>query len=267
MFALLAGAAMVFTSCDKEVDSTDLKVDLARKAQFKAYVYAQLDRTKAGFEFAPEGTIVILSVNYADFGTQSNGKWVDTVTVDVNGTISAEVPVDDDGVTLRIEPIIFEANQVRPYGSNSNTVKLIFKAPVQNVALSTSTNAVEQIFYNTTLLASEVEFATLNFSVIAETDNSNLDTEAIANVEVTLYNDQWMQKFVTDGSGKFIAAVPANENIYVDVKTVIGKRVPNQDDPTIYDTKNYIYKIEGGLLGAFSSSQDFTLDLGDGIEE
>ena len=82
-------AGVLMTSCDKEVESTALTVNLARTVTVKGYVYAELNNRNAGLEFAPSGTLIYCSVPYGDLNPNAtSGKWADTVRVDDNGQFS-----------------------------------------------------------------------------------------------------------------------------------------------------------------------------------
>jgi hypothetical protein len=246
-------------------------VDLARKAPFKAYVYAELDKTKAGMELAPSGTKVVISVNYADFSyvpAGTAGKWIDTLTVDANGTISAMVPVDDNGVTLTIEPIAFETQQVQAYAANSSVITKIMKSAGKNVNISTSTNSIVVVDYNVeeTIITNLVEFVTIEFTLKAETDNSLTGSEVVKDLEVILYSNDWMSKFKSDNNGKISASVPANQNISIDAKFVTDKKVPDPKDPLKYVTEKYSYEKIKVFQGNYAGKGTDVVDFGNGTK-
>lgn len=214
-YALLVGAIFFTAACDKDVDSTSLKVDLARTISVKGYVYANTNDTKAGFEKAPEGTEVILSVNYSDLGSTSVGKWIDTVRVDANGQFTSLVPVDDNGVTLNVDPQPFEANQIF-YGSTLNDTKMkIFYAATKTFPLSTSVNEIVQVTYSDKGYSSTVAMAPLTLTIEAEYDETVIGFDVAAAQEVILSANGWAEKLSTNSDGKISTQVPANENIYI----------------------------------------------------
>ena len=108
IFSILAGAALILASCDKDVDNSSLQIDLKKTITVKGYAFAELNKRVYGLEYAPENTKVILSVPYADYNAAAGaGNWHDTVKVDANGIFTAQVPVDNDGVTLTYSGFTF----------------------------------------------------------------------------------------------------------------------------------------------------------------
>lgn len=258
---LLAG--MFVTSCDKEVESTALTVNLSRTVTVKGYVYAELNNRSAGLEFAPAGTLIYCSVPYSDLNPNATGgKWADTVRVEGNGQFSVNVPVDDNGVNLTIEAEAFEYNQVQPFGAISNSIKKFYTAAPVVVAVSTTHTPVVEVFYATTTPASYVERVKINVTVEAELNNSLIGNEKVVNQKITLHNSGWAQEFTTDDKGNFTANVPANQNIFFTVSFEFAKTVP---DGGGYKQENYKYEVKSGYVGNFASESDVTLDLGGGV--
>lgn len=259
---LLLASAFI-TSCDKDVDSTALVVNLSRTVTVKGYVYAELNNRSAGLEFAPAGTLIYCSVPYSDLNPAAGaGKWVDTVRVDENGQFSIAVPVDDNGVTLFVEAEAFEYNQIQPFGANSNTIKKFYTAAPVVKNVSTTQVPVIEVFYATTTPASYVEKVQINVTVEAELNNSIAGNEKVANQKITLHNTGWAQEYTTDDNGQFTAVVPANENIFFTISFEYAKTVP---DGTGFKQENYKYEVKSGYAGNFATETDVTLDLGGGV--
>ncbi|MCX7985966.1 MAG: hypothetical protein N2662_03405 [Bacteroidales bacterium] len=258
---LLAGVG--FTSCDKEVDSTALVVNLSRTITVKGYVYAELNNRSAGLEYAPAGTKIFFSIPYSDLNpTAVTGKWSDTTTVDDNGQFTIQIPVDDNGVNLTIEAQPFEYNQIQPFGSNSNSIKKFYSAAPVVKAFSTTQKNVVEVFYTATTPANFVEKVKLNVTVEAELNNSIAGNELVANQKITLHNSDWAQEYTTDENGEFTAVVPANQNIYYTISFEYAKTVP---DGLGFKQENYKYEIKSGYVGNFGSESDITIDLGGGV--
>jgi hypothetical protein len=215
-FSLIAGTLVLLSSCSKDVESTSLKIDQAHKSPVKIYVYAQMDLTKYGYEYAPAGTQVVLSVNYSDLNpTVGSGKWVDTVKVNENGYISTMLPVDDNGVTLNVEPITFEYDQIRPYGSNTEKVKKIYSSGKSTFSISTSSNIIEEVFYGTTSLVTQADYSEVTFTVYADLNASLVGNELVVNKSIVFYcNNGWSVTKTTDANGKVVVSVPVDEYIY-----------------------------------------------------
>ena len=260
---LIAGTIVFLASCSKDVETSNLKVDMARKAPVKVYVYADLDKTKAGYEFVLPDTKVILSVNYAELsGNANKGKWIDTVKVGADGSFSTLVPVDDDGVTLNIEPIAFEAKQVRSY-PRSGEFNMIFSVPAYTVNISTSSNAIKEILYKETKLLSQVDMITVNITVVGELDSANVGNKPVAGRELTVYNDGWMYKFTTDSKGKYQLQVPSDTTIYFEAKFPVSNKV-GIDGKT---KKNYTFnETTSRKFSSGAPTYDFTFNIGAGTE-
>jgi hypothetical protein len=259
---LLAGVLM--TSCDKEVESTALTVNLARTVTVKGYVYAELNNRNAGLEFAPSGTLIYCSVPYSDLNPFApGGKWADTVRVGDNGQFSINVPVDDNGVNLTIEAGSFTYNQVQPFGANSNSIEKFYTAAPVVVAVSTTHTPVVEVFYTATTPAFYVEKVKINVTVEAELNESLTGNEKVANQKITLHNNGWAQEYTTDDNGEFTAVVPANENIFYTISFEYAKTV--SDGGGGYKQENYKYEVKSVYVGNFASESDVTLDLGGGV--
>ncbi|MEJ5263830.1 MAG: hypothetical protein WHT29_00785 [Bacteroidales bacterium] len=258
---LLAGVFM--TSCDKEVDSTALVVNLSRTVTVKGYVYAELNNRRAGWEFAPAGTLVYCSIPYSDLNPAAGaGKWSDTARVDENGQFSLQIPVDDNGVNLTIEAASFEYDQIQPFGSNSNTITKFYTAAPIVVGVSTTSVPVIQVFYATITPASYVEKTQIKVTVEAELNNSIAGNEKVVNQKITLHNNGWAQEYTTDEKGEFTATVPANQDIFFTISFEYAKTVP---DGIGYKQENYKYEVKGGYVGNFATESEVTLDLGGGV--
>lgn len=105
LFVLIAVTALVFGSCKKYKVSDPVDLETLQKVTLKGTVYVNtLDETVPTLQFAPAGTIVRVSVPYADYDATnaSGGFYVKTTTLDANGGCSIEVPVVASGVTATI---------------------------------------------------------------------------------------------------------------------------------------------------------------------
>jgi hypothetical protein len=263
IYGLLVGAAFATASCDKDVESTSLKVDLATTITVKGYVYAELDKRTAGKEFAPAGTDVILSVPYGNLnGAASNGKWKDTVKLGSNGEFSADVPVDDDGVVLTVDVQPFEYEQTTSYSSLNAKEKRIYEAPPKNVSVSTSANSIIEVLYIDRAFGNAAQKVRVTFTFTAELDNSLAGEENVIGQKVTLFNDGWAQDYTTNNEGKIVADVPYGENILLTINFTYGKKVP--DGATTYVQKSFNYKIENQLYGPYTFQTTVPVSLGNG---
>ncbi len=104
LFIPIAIVAMIFTSCKKYEASEPLDLESLPKVTLTGTVYADLDETNATLEFAPTGTVVRVSVPYAnyDLANESNGNYIQTTTIGAEGKYSISIPVVTSGVTATI---------------------------------------------------------------------------------------------------------------------------------------------------------------------
>jgi hypothetical protein len=236
-FSLIAGTLVLLSSCSKDVESTSLKIDKARKSPVKIYVYAQMDLTKYGYEYAPEGTSVVLSVDYDNLNPDANvGKWVDTLKVNANGYISAMVPVIDNGVTLNVEPITFEYQQTRPYGSNTEKVTKIYSVGKYTFNISTSTNLIEEVIYGTTSLETQADFSEVTFTVYADLDATLAGNELVKNKQIVFYSSGWSITKQTSDKGEVTVSVPVDEYIYFEFQ---ADKIESAGPPVVTKLYNY----------------------------
>ena len=110
LFAALIGAVMMFASCEKEITTTEVKIDESQTATLKLFVKADVDFTKVGYEDAPNDTELNISVRYDHINPvySGQGRWKETVKVS-NGVVEVTVPANDNGVTVYIVANDFEA--------------------------------------------------------------------------------------------------------------------------------------------------------------
>ena len=65
--ALMLASAFVLAGCQDEIQTSELTLDLSKKATVQAYLYAELDLTHQGLEFVPNGTRVLISIPNSEF--------------------------------------------------------------------------------------------------------------------------------------------------------------------------------------------------------
>ena len=116
--ALLIVFVFIFTSCNKEITTSDFTLDTSQKAKVKAFFYAELDKTKQGLEFAPNGTKVFISIPNTYFNPGISGNWIDSTTIN-NGIIQVSVPTVSTGAIVTIKATEFTYDQIQSFGSAS----------------------------------------------------------------------------------------------------------------------------------------------------
>jgi hypothetical protein len=109
LFVPLALVAIMFASCEKYETSDELSLSTLPTVTLTGTVYADLDETVAGLEYAPEGTIVRVSVPYSDYNSGSNGNWVsEPVKLGADGKFSVNVHVTSDSINATVSFEDFE---------------------------------------------------------------------------------------------------------------------------------------------------------------
>lgn len=166
--AILA-VIVLFSSCKKDVETSDLILDNFKTADLTIYLSASLDLNKKEMSPAPEGTKVVISAPYSDFNPGAKGSLTDTLKVDAQGKVVAKVKTSSKGVTYTVQPIDFEYNQKQPEGQVKSTLRKILKTTKQNHKV----------------LPNEVKILKFTYDneELVNADNSN----AVEFVNVTLY--------------------------------------------------------------------------------
>jgi hypothetical protein len=265
IFALCVLAAFSFVSCDKDVETSPVQIDLSQKGKVEGYVYADLNLTTAGKEAVPAGTKVIVTVKNSDLITGATGNWIDTVFTDSDGKFAASVPTKAAGVSVTINTTDFVADQTQPLTSHyANTpIKKLFTAPasVSATVLPGETKIKIIEYTKDSYFTNFVEFVTIKGKAYAELDNNfgNGDENAPA-VDVIFSTDSGWSKKITltknTTNTTFSLDVPYDASVYYsfDFTYDIGG-------------KTYRFKNTGKYLSSFGNDDDATsINLGYGEE-
>src|SRR5690554_1467367 len=206
----LLTAAVSFVACDDDVETSSLVLDQTQEAIVTAYLYAELDKTELGLEYAPNGTKVFVSVDNSEFNPNAKGTWIDTVYVQ-NGQIESDLPVTSQGVTVRITPAEFVLEQKQAYNSISETLKKIFKktggSTVSNV--KPGEHRIHEITYSDEDFDNLTEYVNRRFTVWAIV-NVEDGVKEVAGAEITFYNGDWSTTVRSD-AGIVDVALPKGE--------------------------------------------------------
>ena len=207
--ALLA-AAVSFVACDDDVETSSLVLDQTQEATVTAYLYAELDKTELGLEYAPNGTKVFVSVDNSEFNPNAKGTWIATVYVQ-DGQIESVVPVTSQGVTVRITPAEFELEQKQAYNSVSETLKKIFKKTGGSTVggVKPGEHRIHEITYSDEDFDNLAEFVHRRFTVWAIV-NVEDGVKEVAGAEITFYNGDWSTTARSD-AGIVNVALPKGE--------------------------------------------------------
>lgn len=232
--ALLA-AAVSFVACDDDVETSSLVLDQTQEATVTAYLYAELDKTELGLEYAPNGTKVFVSVDNSEFNPNAKGTWIDTVYVQ-NGQIESVVPVTSQGVTVRITPAEFVREQKQAFNSVSETLEKIFKkeggSTIGNV--KPGEHRYHEIEYEAEDKKDKKETIKRNYTVWAEV-NVEDGIKEVPGVEITFYNDNWSATATSNSNGIVEIDLPKNQIVYA--RFVFQKNI----DPANNTRKKYLY--------------------------
>jgi hypothetical protein len=213
-FALMSVIFIAITACD-EIEQTELTLDLSKKATVRAYLYAQLDQTIQGLEFAPNGTKVIVSIPNSSFNSAATGNWVDSATVN-NGMIEIQVPATSTGVTVTFTPAEFTYNQVQAFGSNTSSILKLYKSttPGTLTAVKPAQVRTHEITYDDiTSFDNFVEKVDLKFEARANVDENVADEFVPASTVVNIYTSSWSTTATVGAGGRFDVSVPKGETI------------------------------------------------------
>lgn len=266
MSLLIGCMIMLFTSCDKEKEASPVRVDLTKKATIKGYVFAELDMTSAGVEYAPQGTKILVSVDYSDLNNSADGSWKDTTMVDGNGVFMVQVPADDNGVTAKISPMPFEYNQVQEYGSYFEQVPKVYKANAANVSITSNEMEVIQVSYTANDFDNFVKMVGLSGNLVAELNDTIVGQEETTDgIELNFHSDGWSTSVTTGANGAFTVVVPASQTIMVDY-SFEENRVTWNIETGEYVAVPFLYEAEDQSLGSFPDSEDkLEIDAGSGV--
>lgn len=195
--ALIGLSATMLFSCKKEQNTPTSSSD-ATQATISGTAYAELDLTKGGLEFAPNGTKVIAT-------TTISGKSYNYTGTITDGKYSISIPVGRDSKTYSINFDGFSANQtiedgtkkLRNYSFNSSNVTLV---ATQNVVLDANYNLLSNVnptsFTKTVTIKGKLKYDS------DATDAANELTNAPDGTKVYIGNDYVTT--VTNGEFQFV---------------------------------------------------------------
>jgi len=231
-------ACILFLASCEEIEKSDLTLDLTKEATVKAFIYAELDRTSQGLEFAPTGTEVIVSIPNSAFNPSASGNWTTVATV-TDGIIELTVPVTNSGVTVSFTPAEFVYDQVQPYGSNSSTIQKLYKSttPGSLTTVKPGQERTHEITYNSySTFENFTETVNVKFEGYADIDETNAGNEFIpSSTVIHIYNNDFYTTTTVGAAGQFEVNLPKSENVTLRFETT---KTLNTAPVT---TKNYRY--------------------------
>jgi len=220
ILALASGLAL--TGCQKEIETSDFTLDQSKQGTVKAYVYTEFNKQTNGKEFAPDGTMVILSIDASELnGKIAAGvsKWIDTVTVK-NGMIEQNVPATNKGVTVTLIANEITGDQTQEFGTVPATIKKYYTVAVNpTVTVYPNQTATTKIDYNqeSSISLNDMAMITCNLKITAETMASNAGLESVPNKQIEIFTEDWYISANTDADGKILnISLPADaKNVWV----------------------------------------------------
>jgi hypothetical protein len=242
---VLAIASMMFNSCSEKIETSALTLDQSKKATLKVNLYAELDYTTQGLEFAPNGTQVLVRIANNHFNPTATGHWTQIETIQ-NGVIQLEIPVNDQGVTVEIFPMEFIFDQVQVFGSVSSTIKKKFRFVGVAAETGVKTSEIrthEATYTDMGAFDNFEETVTKKFELRADMDVTNSGLEYVPNgTNVTFYTNGWMTTGTVSAAGRIDVTMPKNENVRVRFQA--SKVVTNENgDPIV---RIYLYDAHVG---------------------
>jgi hypothetical protein len=245
---LLIAITLFFMGCDKEIETSSMSVDLTKNATVKAFVYADLNQTSLGNEFAPNGTKVFVTVAYNQLGGTGSNKWIDSTFVN-NGMIELSVPATINGVTVEFAPTEFIFDQTQPFGSVSQTQKKLFKASVSSLnGVKAGEVRTHEITYTGSAFQNVTEFVTRKFEMSALLNVKNAADVLPSGTIVTFFTNDWSATATVGGNGRVEINLPKNKSgIYA--RFTAQKQVAIGDNPN--KMENYRYTTS---LSSYSES-------------
>ncbi|MDR1653388.1 MAG: hypothetical protein LBS01_07060 [Prevotellaceae bacterium] len=141
---LFTTLTIAVASCQKYEPSEPVSADKLKKATITGTVYADLDRTNADLEFAPEGTTLLFQTNYSNLISTATGEYVARAVVGANGHYSVEFPVADAGnlqVKITGNEFVYDVQK------NSGTETKILELTNQNITVYPELSYVKNLTY------------------------------------------------------------------------------------------------------------------------
>lgn len=263
LFVILLISIVIY-SCDKEVQTSPLTIDMASEGTIKGYVLADIDLTKYGQEPAPAGTKVLLSVSYNEYGLKNKGSYQDSAKLDNNGQFQVKIPANAAGVTVNVTPVDFLFDQVQEFNSSNPTLKCLFSCSPSLVTLKSGEVSINTFIYGWDSFSYQT--VTLSGKMQGEFDESLAGLENVpAGKSITFLCDGWSKTITTASDGTYSIAVPYGESIYLFYDFTANKNVRSG---TTYVVRTYRYytSLSGSYQGTYYSNQaNYNLSVGGGI--
>lgn len=266
---MIVALALIFTGCEKEIETSKLTLDLTKEATVRAYLYAELNNTTDGFELVPNGTKVILSIPNSSFNSSATGNWIDTAIVS-NGFIEAKVPATNTGVTVTFIPAEFMYNQVQPAFSQTAQIQKIYTVTGAAKTLAVKTGEVRSIqikYEGIESMTNFTEKVNIKFELKADIDDTNdPDYEYVPSATVvTFYNADWSATATVGEKGVVSIDAPKSKNINIRFEASKTIWVVPATVPATKETKKFRYTYSNYSTPATTEPSLKEVNCGEGI--
>lgn len=226
---ILFALALIFASCQKDITTSELTLDLSKKATLKVYLFAELDNTIQGYEAVPNGTKIMITIPNSSFNSSVSGNYIDSATVN-NGFVEITVPTTSTGVTVTFKLAEFTYAQVQPFGSVSTTISKIYylTGAAPTITVFPGESKTKQIIYNgQDTLDNFVEKVTCAFILKADMDETIAGNENVPQgTVINLYTTTWAGTATVGSDGKITATIPKGEDVKMKFEATKTLTVP-----------------------------------------
>lgn len=258
VLGLLALSLSLFlSSCDKELERSNLTLDNNQTAKIVVYAYADIDKTQHGYEFVPNGTKAFILIDNDQYNSSASGLALDTVEVK-NGKIEATIKTTNAGVDVKVVIPDFVAKQKQGFASEASSLSYLFKGEEDLGGVLPGEERVAELFCSATKMSSEKVFVSRKFKIEAITDVDE-GVKKVTGVEVTFYTDGWSTTVTSDTDGELVVDVPEGEDISAQFEA------KKKWDATETSTKLYLYKEVDFGNYTTSNPAATTISFGGGI--
>lgn len=238
---ILLTLVFTFTGCQKEIVTTNLILDKTHNATVKVYFFAELDKTKLGLEFAPNGTKVFISIPNSTFNPNSTGNYIDSAFVN-NGIVVLSVPTVSTGATVTIKGSEFISDQVQSFGSVSAKIPKIFTVTApQTISVTPGESKTKEITYDgENVLDNFAETVTCSFILRADLDATIAGDEIVPQgTIIDLFTTTWAGTATVAGiDGKINATIPKG--------AIISAKFEATKKLTVLPYKKFLYSATIG---------------------
>ena len=208
--ALTGLSAIMLFSCKKEEVNTPTSSSEATKATISGTAYAELDETKEGLEFAPNGTKVTLTYKGTDLKSYNY-----TGTIGTDGKYSVSIPVGRDSKEYdivfenfsAIQTIADKTTKLRNYTVAIGTISSVTLTATQNMLLdvqyNTNTDLNPNSFQKKVTIKGTLKYISdLTTSPITKSNVPNGTRVFIGNYVTTVTNGEYQFEITKDLSSQ-----------------------------------------------------------------